>query len=131
MLTVLKILSWPVAAITEDFIVLFCVYSPLHAYEVGNCQVTPRLLCGVGRERQKRVCFPKAPWKSRDREGPPIQDHHPGALPAPRARRAQRGERRAAAQMQAPVGKLLLKEPAVGGVYHPAHNEAITLQSQL
>lgn len=92
MLTVLKILSWPVAAITEDFIVLFCVYSPLHAYEVGNCQVTPRLLCGVGRERQKRVCFPKAPWKSRDREGPPIQDHHSGALPAPRARRAQRGE---------------------------------------
>lgn len=83
-----------------------------------------------GRDRKEFV-FPRLPGSPRDREGTPLQDHQPGALPAPRALRAQRGERRAAARVQAHVWKLLLKEPAVGSVYHPAHNEAITLQSQL
>lgn len=45
----------------------------LHTCKVGNCQVTPLLLYGVGRERQKRVCFPKALWKSegQGRDPPP------------------------------------------------------------
>lgn len=117
-LNTLKMFSWPVAVIKEGLIVLLCICSPV---------------CRLGMERQrKRFIFPRLqgnPSGAGDGMhllGIPAWGPCPAVWPG----------------TVCCVTELLLKcsscsvaaaetEPAVGNVYHPAHNEAITLQSQL
>lgn len=117
-LNTLKMFSWPVAVIKEGLIVLLCICSPV---------------CGLGMERQrKRFIFPRLQGNPSGAGDGMHLLRIPAWGPCP-------------AVWLGPVccvTELLLKcsscsvaavetELAVGNVYHPAHNEAITLQSQL
>lgn len=116
----LKIIVLSVAVIKEDLLVLLCMHSP------------------------RVPALPSIGWEWRDRENssfsqghreifqglegdPPPGSSSLGSLPCLLAEGTEE-KRELLPKCLVAASEM---EPAVGNVYHPAHNEAITLQSQL